>query len=319
MSPVLAVSPQSGAQHEIRHGSQRAVVTEVGATLRHYSVEGADIIDGFGVEQWSPSGRGQVLAPWPNRLDRGQYRFEDRTGQVALDEPELQNAIHGLVRWLPWKTAWKSADQVALTCALHPQPAYPWRLDLEVGYRLDATGLTVSFRARNASSVPAPFGIGFHPYLTVGAAIDDAVLRIPANRCLVTDDRGLPIGDEAVAGSERDFTAPRAVGSMRLDTGYTDLVREADGLARASVAGPDEGRCVGLWADSSFRYLMVYTGDTIEAVSRRRRAIAIEPMTCPPNALRSGIDLWRVEPGQVVEGRWGLVPDGAGRSVHRPP
>jgi len=318
MSSVNAVSPLSGAQYEIRHGSQRAIVTEVGATLRHYSVEDADIIDGFGVEEWSPSGRGQVLAPWPNRLDRGQYRFEGRACQAALDEPELQNAIHGLVRWLPWKSASKSADEVALTCALHPQPGYPWRLDLEVRYRLDATGLTVSFRARNASSVPAPFGIGFHPYLTVGAAIDDAVLRVPANRCLVMDDRGLPVGDEPVAGSDRDFTEPRSVGSMRLDTGYTDLVRGADGLARASVARSDKGRRVSVWADSLFRYLMVYTGDTIENVSRRRRAIAIEPMTCPPNALRSGIGLLKLEPGQHVEGRWGVVPDGAEFGDHSP-
>ena len=224
-------------------------------------------------------------------------------------EPELQNAIHGLVRWLPWKTASKSADGVELTCVLHPQPGYPWRLDLQVGYRLDGTGLTVSIRARNASSVPAPFGIGFHPYLTVGTAIDDAVLQIPATRCLVMDDRGLPIGNEPVAGSDLDFTEPRSVGSMRLDTGYTDLVRGSDGLARAFVARPDEGRNASLWADSLFRYLMVYTGDKLEAVSRRRRAVAIEPMTCPPNALRSGTDLLKMEPGQVVEGRLGLVPD----------
>jgi aldose 1-epimerase len=311
MSAVDAVLPPSGAQYEIRHGAQRAIVTEVGASLRRYAVADADIIDGFGVDEWAPSGRGQVLAPWPNRLDRGQYRFEDRAGQAALDEPGSQNAIHGLVRWLPWKIASKSAAEVALTCVLHPQPGYPWRLELEVGYGLDATGLTVCFQARNASSVPAPFGIGFHPYLTVGAAIDDAILRIPARRCLVMDDRGLPIGDAPVAGTERDFIEPRPVGSLRLDTGYTDLVREADGLARAFLARPDEGRSVSLWADASFRCLMVYTGDTIDAVSRRRRAIAIEPMTCPPNALRSGLDLLKLEPGQVVEGRWGLVPDGA--------
>ena len=84
MSSVHAVSPPSGAQHEIRHGSHRAIVTEVGATLRHYSVEDADIIDGFGVEEWSPSGRGQVLAPWPNRLNGGKYRFEGRDGRAAL-------------------------------------------------------------------------------------------------------------------------------------------------------------------------------------------------------------------------------------------
>ena len=308
MSSVHGVSPPSGEQHEIRRGSHRAIVTEVGATLRQYSVEDADVIDGFEIEEWSPSGRGQVLAPWPNRLDGGKYRFEGRDGRAALDEPDLQNAIHGLVRWLPWKTVSKSADGIELACVLHPQPGYPWHLELQVGYRLDVTGLAVSIQARNVSSARAPFGIGFHPYVTVGVAINDARLQIPAHRFLVTDDRGLPIGNQPVAGSDLDFTEPRSVGSMRLDTGYTNLVRGSDGLARASVAGP-EGRRVTLWADSLFGYLMVYTGDTLQAVSRRRRAVAIEPMTCPPNALRSGTDVLKIEPGQVVEGRWGLVPD----------
>jgi aldose 1-epimerase len=138
------------------------------------------------------------------------------------------------------------------------------------------------------------------------------MLEIPATRCLVTDDRGLPTGSQAVAGSALDFTRARPIGPARLDTGYTDLARSPDGLARAVLGTPDGARRVGLWVDSSFRYLMVYTGDKLRSGSRRRRAVAIEPMTCPPNALRSGTDLLRIEPGHVVEGRWGLVPESVG-------
>ena len=272
-------------------------------------MEDTDIIDGFGVEELSPSGRGQVLAPWPNRLDGGNTGSRVGTAERRSTSPSCRTRSTG---WCDGSHGGlQSADEVELTCVLHPQPGYPWRLDLQVGYRLDGTGLTVSFRARNASSVPAPFGIGFHPYLTVGTAIDDATLQIPATQCLVMDDRGLPIRNEPVAGSDLDFSEPRSVGSLRLDTGYADLVRGPDGLAYAFVARPDEGRRVSLWADTLFRYLMVYTGDKLEAVSRRRRAVAIEPMTCPPNALRSGTDLLKMEPGQVVEGRWGLVPTGS--------
>jgi aldose 1-epimerase len=308
MSPSPAASPPSGEQHEIRRGAHRVVVTEVGATLRHFSVNDVDVIDGFGADEWAPSGRGQVLAPWPNRLDGGKYRFEGRDGQAALDEPELQNAIHGLVRWLPWRTASKSADGVSLACVLHPQPGYPWRLDLQIEYRLDGTGLTVGARARNVADVAAPFGIGFHPYLTVGMVIDGAILHVPARRWLITDQRELPTGGAPVVGSDRDFTDPRPIGPLQLDTGYTDLVRGPDGLARAVLATPDTGRRVTLWADASFRYIMVYTGDTLKDASRRRRAVAIEPMTCPPNALCSGTDVARIEPGQVFEARWGLTP-----------
>ena len=60
-----------------------------------------------------------------------------------------------------------------------------------------------------------------------------------------------------------------------------------------------------LWLDESYRYVMAFTGDTLDP-ERRRRAIALEPMTCPPDALRSGTDLIRLAPGTTWTGRWGL-------------
>ncbi|MGB8435945.1 MAG: hypothetical protein WCE38_16950 [Burkholderiales bacterium] len=262
MNVVRGVSPPSGEQHENRHGAHRAVVTEEGATLRHYSVGDVDVIDGFDEREWAPSVRGQVLAPWPNRLDGGRYTFEGKDGKAALNEPTLQNAIHGLVRWLPWKTSSKSIDEVTLACVLHPQPGYPWQLDLQVGYRLDGRGLTVSMLARNASDVPAPFGIGFHPYLTVPAS------RVSCGKPMVS--------------------------------------------ARAVLATPDGGWRVTVWVDASFTNFMIYTGDTVGDTLRRRCAVAIEPMTCPPNAFRSGTDLLRIAPDAFVEGRWGLAPELSG-------
>ena len=87
-------------------------------------------------------------------------------------------------------------------------------------------GLTVTASADKLSDVPAPFGIGFHPYLTVGTpVVDDSLLTIPARRQLLTDARGLPTSDRAVAGTEFDFTVRRPVGSTRLDTAYTELIR----------------------------------------------------------------------------------------------
>jgi aldose 1-epimerase len=53
---------------------------------------------------------------------------------------------------------------------------------------------------------------------------------------------------------------------------------------------------------------MVYTGDTLEPADRRRTGIAIEPMTCPPNAFRTGVDLIELEPGATWRGTWGISP-----------
>ena len=283
-----------------------AVVTEVGATLRAYAAGEVDVVDGFGVDEISPAGRGQVLAPWPNRLEGGRYAFEGRDGRAAIDEPELGNAIHGLVRWLPWSAISRADDAVTLTCVLPAQPAFPWRLELEIGYTLSTAGLMVTTRATNTSDAPAPFGIGFHPYLSVGVPVDEAALTLPASRRLLTDERALPVGEEKVDGTAFDFREARTIGPTHLDTCFAGLARRSDGRVRARVESAE--RAVELWAEEGFGFLQAYTGDTLDPAPRRRHAVAVEPMTCPPNALVTGTDLIRLEPGATWSGTWGIDP-----------
>jgi aldose 1-epimerase len=302
------ISP-TGEQWVIAHGHQEAVVTEVGATLRSYTLAGYDVVDGFGPGEWSHAGRGQVLAPWPNRLGDGRYEWRGVPVQAALDEPALGNAIHGLVRWLPWRLEASAQNVVALGCTIRPTPGYPWSVELRCEYRLRRDGLVVTTQATGAGDSAAPFGLGFHPYLRPGSElVDTATLLLPAHRWLVLDARSLPTGEvQDVDGTDLDFTAGRVIGSTRLDTAFADLQRGADGVARASVEDHVTGRGVDLWADDRFRYLMCFTGDTVEP-ERRRRSVAIEPMTCPPDAFRSGRDLIVLEPGETWEGVWGLQP-----------
>ena len=178
---------------------------------------------------------------------------------------------------------------------------------MQVEYRLGVDGLTVTARATNLGAATAPFGLGFHPYLTARRPfVDDCWLQLPARRHLLADGRGLPVGEASVDGTELDYTAGRTIGAAVLDTAFGDLVRDAEGKAWAHLRDLAGGRGVSLWVDDRFRYLMVYTGDTVHPAERRRRSIAIEPMTCPPDALRSGTDLVTLEPGSQWEGRWGL-------------
>ncbi len=306
--PRPSESWSTGAQWEIAHGAQRAVVTEVGATLRRYSLDGRPVVWGFGEDEWAKGGRGQVLAPWPNRLGDGRYRFGQVEGRAALDEPERSNAIHGLVRWLPWRLEAKAQNLVAARCRLFPTPGYPFSLELRVEYRLGRDGLTVTSTASNVGRETLPFGLGFHPYLQPAVEpLDLAFLELPAHERLVLDERGLPTGEvRGVQGTELDFTRRRPIGPTQLDTAFTGLGRGRDRLAWAELSDPAGAASTRLWMDEGFGYLMCYTGDTL-APQERRRAVAIEPMTCPPDALRSGRGLIILEPGQRWEGAWGMV------------
>ena len=68
----------SGEQITILAKDQQAVVVAVGGGLRSYSVGGRELLDGYSANEMSSSGRGQVLIPWPNRLQDGSYEFNGR-------------------------------------------------------------------------------------------------------------------------------------------------------------------------------------------------------------------------------------------------
>jgi galactose mutarotase-like enzyme len=309
-APRISVDSPTGQQWRIGHGRQEVVICEVGGTLRSYTVAANPVLDGFGTDEWSHGGRGQVLAPWPNRLADGRYEFNGIAAQAALDEPERRNAIHGLVRWLPWTLQTRHQNQLSLRLQLHPAPGYPFSLLIELEYHVGRDGLTVTTTARSTGEGTVPFGLGFHPYLTAGPeTVDGAILHLPAHDTLDLDERGLPTGAlTPVAGTDRDFTTARFVGPTTLDTAFTTLDRDPDGRAWASLDVPGGATGASLWVDQKFPYLMAYTGDTLGEVSRRRRAVAVEPMTCPPNALRTGKDLIVLQPDQEWSATWGITP-----------
>jgi aldose 1-epimerase len=297
------ISP-SGEQVELSVGDQRAVVVGVGGGLRTYSVGDRPVLDGYSVVAMCSSGRGQLLAPWPNRIQDGSYEFEGRTHQLALDEPERRNAIHGLVRWSQWSVVEQEAERAVLEHRLHPRPGYPFTLDLRVEYSVSEDGLEVRAEATNVGSEPCPYGIGAHPYLAAGEGLVDRLeLSIPARTALISDERAIPVGRAPVEATEVDFRTPRRIGAVRLDHCFTDLERDGNGRARVSV-----GDVATFWVDESYPYLMVFTGDPLPDVARR--SLAVEPMTCAPNAFRSGEGLIRLEPGQSHAGSWGIAPSG---------
>lgn len=298
----------TGRQYDIEAGEYQATVTEAGAGLRRLSYAGQDVTTTFDQDEIPPHGAGQLLVPWPNRIDKGRYQFGGITCQLELSEAARGNAIHGLTRWANWEPAGQDDSGAAITLehTLHGRPGYPFCLALTVTYRLDAaTGLTVSVTARNAGSRPAPYGTGTHPYLTTGAqVIDGCELHLPAARWLPVDDRGIPAGPPRdVSGSAFDFREPRLLGDTEIDHAFTGLTRDQSGRAWTWLSG--NGLRLGIWGGAGCDWVQVFTSDPLEP-ELRRKALAVEPMTCPPNAFISGDDLITIVPGDAVTHQWGI-------------
>jgi len=301
--------PPSGDQFEISGGGYRAVITESGATLRLLEHDGVPLVDGFGADQIAPGARGQLLVPWPNRIGDGAYHFGGQVHQVAIDDPVRRNAAHGLVRWVAWSVEEHTARSVSLTYRLMAQDGYPWTLDLRVGYDVSADGLTVTQSAANLAATAAPYASGAHPYLSVGPGpVDGWELTLPASTRALVDDRLLPTGREDVTGTAYDFRVARPIRRVGFDDGFTDLARDARGVVTVLLADPVSGRGVALWADERHRWLQVFSADDVPGTARR--SLAVEPMTSPADAFRSGEDLVTLapagSPGDDFTASWGI-------------
>jgi aldose 1-epimerase len=299
----------SGDQFEFAAGGYRAVVAECGATLRLLEYDGRPLIHGFGDDEMSTAGRGQLLMPWPNRIRDGAYSFDGRDLQLGLTEPAQHNASHGLVRWAAWSPEEHCATSASLSYRLMAQSGYPWTIDLHVLYDLSADGLTVTQTATNLSDRPAPYAAGAHPYLTAGVGpVDGWELTLPASLRLLADDRQIPVGDEAVAGTPYDFRVARPLRDTVLDHAFGDLARDHDGVATVQVRDPRTGHGAALWLDAHHPWVMVFSADA--GWDPPRQALAVEPMTAPPDAFRSGRDLVTLAPageaGDELSVSWGI-------------
>jgi aldose 1-epimerase len=284
------------------------VVTEVGAGLRELTLGGEAVLLSYGEEEMCRDGRGQLLAPWPNRLEDGTYSYGEVTTSAPLNEPARQNAIHGLYCFSRFNAVHRAADEVQLEALFAPQPGYPWWLRLGVEYRLSTEALRCTFSATNESALPAPFGVGLHPYFLAPRGADHAAVDLRAGTHLLLDDRGLPRGSEqaaAFAGAERLHGEP--LGDLELDDCFGELERDDGGRWRVRFS-PDTGaeRRVVVEADAAFGYVMIYSADHL-GPSELRSAVAIEPMTCPPNAFRSGEGLVRLEPEETFSASIGIA------------
>ena len=249
----------SGEQFELAAGAHRVVVVEVGGGIREWD----GVLLGYGEDEMCSSGRGQVLAPWPNRLAGGSYEWDGAELQLPLTEVPTGSAIHGLVRWASWHAVEREPARVALEHVLHPQPGYPFSLRLRVRYQLAETGLTVRTEAENVGARACPFGAGHHPYVLA-----------PSGRVDALDLDGERIGEQKLDETRH------APGGWRVETGD-----------------------VTVWADGAWPWLQVFTGDLPDI---RRRGLAVEPMTCPPQAFRTGEDVIRLAPGESWSGEWGI-------------
>lgn len=316
----MARTPLSGLQHSIRAGDYEAVIAGVGASVRSLTYRGRNLVVPFEADEVRPGYRGVTLAPWPNRVVDGVYTFNGETHQLPLTEPSRAHALHGLATWLDYHVVDKDPSHVTLAATIEPQTGYPWRITVRTTFALTSEGLTQIVTATNESDSSAPWGTGPHPYLVAGdAPLDEWTFELPAAQVLaVTDDRLAPTELQAVeADAERfDFRHARRIGAVEIDHAYTALASSHDGLTTARVTDA-AGRGVAMVWDAACPWVQIHTADAPEGAASpvHRIGLAVEPMTCAPDAFNAGAypfdtGLIVIEPGQSATAQWQIAAIG---------
>ena len=308
---------------ELACDESTAAISPIGASLVRFSVGDRPIVVPMNAFD------GAVLAPWPNRIDGGRFDFAGDSHQLPITEPERNTALHGLVADVEWSVVERTESTVSLEYALEPTEGYPFEFSLQVDFELAEAELRMRARALNTGSDPAPFGFGFHPWLSGGAGelVDEAQLVIPAAHWYETNERLIPTGvrpfddgtavpadhvsDDSACMVCKDFRALRLIGGTVLDDAFGQPRRGDDGWSRARLKGTDL-REVVVGMGPGFRTWQACTGDGLDE-DLARRAIAIEPMTCPPNAFaagEAGVDFDVVAPGDELVVEWSIALTG---------
>lgn len=296
------MSSPTGIQIHLSRGDVTAQIAQVGASLRHLTVGGVDIVPPYPEDIATPGASGVVLAPWPNRVRDGIWQDGETTRALAITEPKFHNASHGLLRFTAYEIATRSEEAVTLAAAIVPQTGYPYLIDTTVRYALTDAGIDVTHTLTNRSAAPAPVALGTHPYLTIGGTDPRTLmLRIPAETYFETDERMLPVGESPVA-SGTDLREGQRLGDVQLDTGFANLHRDADGFARTTLTAPD-GRAVTLQQGPGFGYVQAYTSTGYPG---HELVVAVEPMTAPADAFNSGRGLRHLGQDESWTLEWGI-------------
>jgi len=305
----------SGTQYLLRAGDYEAVIASVGASLRSLTFGERDLVVPFDADEVRPSYRGMTLAPWPNRVVDGRYVFAGVEHRLALTEPERGQALHGLAGWLDYVAVDEGSSHVTLVATIQPQTGYPWRVEVETSFSIQASGLTQTVRATNASADAAPWGTGPHPYLVAGAGqVDDWTLTLPAEQVLtVTPDRLNPVALRPVEeDSERfDFRGGRQIGAVEIDHAYTSLARDEKGRVTVLLTTVEGSGVQVVW-DEACSWVQIHTADKEVGHPAHRRGLAVEPMTCAPDAFNADsydyeAGLITLQPGQSTEASWRIA------------
>lgn len=293
-------------------GEYVGVIPDFGAALNALVLKKNDrlydLIDGSNtyeelMEQGIKLCKGMVLFPFPNRLKDGKYTFEGNAYELPINELDKNNSIHGLVTTSKFSVRkFETDEQKASLTLVHDEKGtntgYPFKAKLEITFTITSDSeLICECEVTNSDIKNIPFGLGWHPYFKALDKINDLQLTIPSDKMLEVDNRMNPTGKLV---PNLLFTSPTLIDNHQLDTGFK--IESKSETATTAIFDSQNKVTLNIWQETGvgkYNFLQYYIPDY-------RGSIAVEPMTCAPDAFNNGMGLISLKPAEKSAVKFGV-------------
>ena len=240
---------------------------------------------------------GSKLSPFPNRINGGHYSFNHKKLQLPCNEPSFPHALHGFVYNKSFLIE-SSHQLLKLTLSYDGETeGYPFPYLLTMCYSLQDNGITITTELSNTGNSIMPVGDGWHPYFTLGGKVNDWKLTIPGNKYYLTDEKYIPTLNTANF-HQQDIVL---IEDIELNHCF-EIAQQETNIGVTRISNPKTGIVIEVWQRTGiaqYNYVQYY-------IPKDRNSLAVEPMTCIPDAFNNKIGLISLAPGELQNWIFGI-------------
>lgn len=237
--------------------------------------------------------KGEFLIPFPNRIRSGEYEFNGKKYNLDINMSNEENAIHGIMFS---KEFILDTDIAGNSITLRhsydgSNQGYPFPCTVTYMFSLYPQIVSCDISVMNTGTQTLPLGVGWHPYFSLGANVEELELKIPRATTIEVDEKMIPTGEKSEFNDYEEFSI---VGDTSFDTGF----KISDISAVTSIRNKETDVTIELEqtsGDQGFNYVQIFTPPS-------RKTIAVEPMTCPANAFNSKESLIKLNSQETWRG-----------------
>lgn len=230
-----------------------------------------------------------LLTPWVNRVRNGNYSFEGRNYQLPINEPNLGNAIHGLVARKPFEILIENQQANLTYQYMAEEKAFPFPFEMKLKYEfVENNVFQMHLEAKNTGNSNMPFACGWHPYFCLpDGNLEDWAIQFDSISKFLSDSQMIPLKEE-------HFDASKGVdlGTESLDNVFR-LHPKPSHITQLS--SKKTGSTLYIEQSSiDFPFLVVFAPEG-------ENCVAIEPMTANTDAFNTGDGLRILAPEEVFQ------------------